>query len=380
MQTRYEALTTIAPQQSTLPDPSLSIGAMNFPWDNFDRHQENMTQLQIGISQSFPFPGKLGLREDIALFEAKAELYSVEEMRLNLDMTVTVTWWDLYFLDRSLETVRQSQALLRQFVEVANAKYEVGGGLQQDVLLAQLELSKLLDQEIRVEAIRNQHEIRLNTLMGVSPETPIVLPTMPDTKRVPLASESQLYQRAETARPLLNVRRATIEAGESRLELARKNYYPDFKIGVAYGNRDENDFGQSRQDLLSVMLSVDIPLYTGTKQDKAVQQRSRELATSQYAFSDQRNMVMSAISMAVTDYDRASKQITLYKQGIIPQARQTVESMLIGYQVDEVDFPNLVGSQITLLNYELQYWKSYADVHQSIARLKAAVGEENIYE
>ena len=129
-----------------------------------------------------------------------------------------------------------------------------------------------------------------------------------------------------------------------------------------------------------MMLSVNVPLYAGTKQDKAVQQRTRELARSQYALADERNLVMSSIAMAATDHQRASDQVSLFNEGIVPQARQTVESMLAGYQVDQVDFLNLVRSQVTLLNYELQYWKSYTEVNQSIARLKAAVGEENIYE
>ena len=380
MQARYEALTEVAPQKASLPDPVLSFNAVNFPWDEFDRNQENMTQLQVGVSQMFPYPGKLGLREDVALFEAEAAMHSVEEMRLRLDMNVSVTWWELYFLDRSLETVQRNQSLLRQFVEVAKTKYEVGKGLQQDVLLAQLELSKLLDQEIRIGAMREHRQIRLNLLMGAAPNLPIALPTITMQVTQSLAVEETLYQRAASSRPILAQERAMIKASESRLELARKDYYPDFKVGVRYGNRDENDLGQSRQDFLSVMLSVNVPLYAGTKQDRAVQQRSRELAKSQYALADERNLVLSSISQAKTDYQRASDQVSLFSEGIIPQARQTVESMLAGYQVDQVDFLNLVRSQVTLLNYELQYWKSYTEVNQSIARIQAAVGEENIYE
>ncbi len=380
VQARYEALNHIAPQQGSLPDPTVSFNAVNFPWDDFDRNQENTTQLQLGVSQMILYPGKLGLREDIALFEAEAAMYSVEEMRLNLDMNVSVTWWELYFLDRSLETITRNQSLLRQFVEVAKTKYEVGKGLQQDVLLAQLELSKLLDQEIRINALREQREIRLNLLMDISPDLPIVLPIMTVQNIAAIAAEPVLYQRAASSRPILDQQRAAIKASVSRLALAKKDYYPDFKVGVTYSNRDENDFGQSRQNFLSVMLSVNVPLYAGTKQDKAVQQRAREVAKSQYALADERNLVLSSIAMAATDHKRASDQVSLYYQGIIPQARQTVESMLAGYQVDEVGFLNLVRAQVTLLNYELQYWKSYTEVNQSIARLKAAVGEENIYE
>ena len=380
MQERYEELTHIPPQVSSLPDPVVSVNALNFPWDSFDPNQEPMTQLQLGVSQMFPFPGKLALREDIALFEAEAALYSVEEMRLNLAMNVSVTWWEIFYLDRSLETVLKNQTLLRQFVEVARKKYEVGEGLQQDVLLAQLELSKLLDTEIQLKSLREQRTIRLNVLMGVSPEIPVELPaTMPKLSTA-VASEPTLYQRAESARPLLMQEQAAINASESRLALAKKEYYPDFKLGVAYSNREEDTLGRSRKDFLSIMLSVNVPLYAGTRQSQAVQQHTREVARNRYSLIDQKNLVHSSIASTVANYDQACEQLDLYGEGIVPQAKQTVQSMFAGYQVNEVDFLNLVRSQTTLFNYELLYWKAFTEVNQSIARLEAAVGEENVYE
>ena len=380
MQERYEALTHIAPQVSSLPDPVVSLNAMNLPWDSFDVNQEPMTQMQVGVSQMFPFPGKLSLREDVAVFEADAALHSVAEMRLNLDMTVSLTWWEIYFLDRSLETVIKNKSLMRQFIKIARTKYEVGNGLQQDVLLAQLELSKLLDREIQLKSMRENRVIRLNVLMDQLPDLPMQLPTVMPPFSGTVASESNLYERARLARPLLMQEKAVINASESRLALAEKEYYPDFMVGMAYGKRDEDTFGRSRKDFLSVMLSINIPLYAGSKQSEAVKQRARELAKNRYSLVDTRNMVMSSISSSVTDYEQAKEQLDLYGNGILPQARQTVESMLVGYQVNEVDFLNLVGSQITLLNYELLYWKAFTEISQSAARIRAAVGEENIYE
>ena len=380
MQQRYQALAEVVPQRGALPDPVVSLAAANFPWDDFDRNQENMTQLQLGVSQTFPYPGKLDLASAAAGFEAEAARHSVEEMQLALASNVAQTWWEIYYLDRALETVERNQALLRQFVDVARTKYEVGNGLQQDVLLAQLELSKLLDQAIRVESLREDRAIHLNLLMGVSPDMPVALPHGRQGELKPLAPQPRLFSLATEQRPSLDAQRAMVQASESRLELARKDYYPDFTVGVRYGNRDEDDFGQSRQDFLSVMLSVQVPLYSGRKQDRQVSQRERELARSQYALADQRNEVLGAIARASSDYRRSTRQLELFDKGIVPQARQTVESMLAGYQVDEVDFLNLVRAQVTLLNYELQYWHSYTEANQSIARLVAAVGEENIYE
>lgn len=380
MQARYESLQEVVPQQGSLPDPVVSFGAMNFPWDEFDRNQEPMTQLQVGVSQAFPFPGKLDIRKDIALFEATAASHSLAELRLNLSKNVSVAWWELYFLDRSLDTVQKNLTLLRQLVDIATTKYEVGKGLQQDVLLAQLELSKALDNEIRIRAMRDRGRIKLNLLLGRAPEIEVRLPNQLAELPQPIDDEALLYQRAEEARPILAQREAIIDASGQRLELAKKDYFPDFKVGVTYGNRDEDQMGRSRQDFLSVMLSVNVPLYSGTKQDRAVQQRTRELARSRYALTDTKNLVRSSIAEALTDYRRASEQESLFDEGIIPQARQTVESMTAGYQVDKVDFLNLVRSQISLFNFELQYWKSYTEANQALARLQAAVGEESIYE
>ncbi|GAB5452530.1 MAG: TolC family protein [Halioglobus sp.] len=380
MRERYEALREVVPQQGSLPDPVVSLGAMNFPWDEFDRNQEPMTQLQVGVSQAFPFPGKLDIREDIALFEAMAASHSLAEMRLNLSKNVSLAWWELYFLDRSLDTVEKNLTLLRQFVDIATTKYEVGKGLQQDVLLAQLELSKALDNEIRTKAMRDRGRIKLNLLLGRAPDIAIELPGQLPAAEQPIDNQAVLYDRAQQARPALAQQEAVIDASGQRLELARKNYYPDFKLGVTYGNRDEDQLGRSRQDFLSVMLSVNVPLYAGAKQGRVVQQRTRELARSRYALTDTKNLVRSSIAEALTDYKRASAQVVLFDEGIIPQARQTVESMTAGYQVDKVDFLNLVRSQVSLFNYELQYWKSYTEVNQALARLQAAVGEESIYE
>ncbi len=380
MQARYEALREVAPQQATLPDPVVSIGAMNFPWDEFDRNQEPMTQLQLGVSQVFPFPGKLDLREDIALMEAEIASHSVAEGRLNLAKNVALSWWQHYYLDRALETVQKNLTLLRKLADIASTKYEVGSGLQQDVLLAQLELSKALDHEITLRAMRDQARIRLNVLLGRAPDVPVRLPSTTPASAAPVMDTESLFLLATSGRPVLAGQRASIAASESRLELARRDYYPDLKVGVTYGNRDEDDFGKSRQDFLSVMVSVNVPLYAGARQDRAVQQRSREVARSQYALTDTRNQVRQAIAESLTDYRRAASQRALLEQGIIPQARQTVESMTAGYQVDQVDFLNLVRSQVTLFNYELQYWQSVSEASQALARLQAAVGEESIYE
>lgn len=380
---RYEAMKSIPSQVGTLPDPILTLGAMNFPTDSFDRSQEGMTQLQIGVSQAFPFPGKLSLKEDIAEFEAKAAYYDVAEMRLLLTKNVSNKWWQLFYLDRAIETVDKNQALLKQFIEVAKTKYTTGKGLQQDVLLSQLELSKLINHKIQIVALKATQIIQLNILMDITPRSPITLANKLSFNQPHLLAEEQLYQLAIRSRPLLQKHKQLISAANSRLDLAERDYYPDFNIGVTYGDRigqNSQPMGGDKADLFSIKLGIKIPLFASTKQSYRVKQRISEQFKSKYAYLDESNQVKADIARYITDYRRSEQQRSLFETGILPQARQTVQSMLVGYQVSEVDFLNLVGSQVTLFNYELQFWQSVSQSNQALASIQASIGKEYIYE
>ena len=381
IQARADAMAEIPSQAGTLPDPRVSFSAMSLPVDSFSTTSEDMTQMQFGLNQMIPFPGKLGLQELAAKYEAAAESKNVGEMRLLLARDVKTLWWTLFNLDQSLHIVTHNQELLRQFVAIAQTKYRVGQGLQQDVLLAQLELSKLLDMELSLKGARRGEEARLNVLLNQSPDQALALPQEVDKDLPGLANEPALYALAERSRPLLAGQQDLIQAANTRVELARKDYYPDFDLGFAYGLRNGYEPGRSpRSDMASFMLSMNVPIFVGRKQSKAVAQRKSELIEQNYKLHDLRNMIKAEISMAAADYRRARSQFELFGTGIIPQAQQTVSSMLAGYQVNEVDYLNLINAQVTLYNYETNYWRMLSEARQALARIAAAVGEENIYE
>ncbi|MAD77086.1 TolC family protein [Colwellia sp. M166] len=383
MQARYEALKNIPSQVGTLADPILSLGAVSFPTDSFERNQEGMTQLQIGFSQALPFPGKLSLKAEAAEFEAKAAYFDVAEMRLLLAKNISHKWWQMFYLDRAIVTVDKNQALLRQFIEVAETKYTTGKGLQQDVLLAQLELSKLIDKKIQINALRDEQLIRLNILMNIAPRSLITLPEEINLLSRKVLPEQQLYQLANKFRPVLKKHKQLVLAAKSKLDLAEREYFPDFIVGVTYGDRTGQNsplMAGERADLFSIKLGIKLPLYAGTKQSYKVKQRIGEQFKSKYAYRDEMNQVRADIASSLTKYSRSTEQLSLFTTGILPQARQTVQSMLAGYQVSEVDFLNLVRSQVTLFNYELQYWQAVSQSNQALASLQASIGKESIYE
>ncbi|MGZ5027990.1 MAG: TolC family protein [Methylobacter sp.] len=380
MQARAQAMAAVPSQMGTLPDPEISLNAMSLPVNTFNTRQEDMTQIGVGISQAFPFPGKLGLREQAAAFEAEAATQNVTELRLSLLSEVKTTWWMLFYLDRAIELVDSTHGLLQQFVEIARTKYEVGEGLQQDVLLAQLELSKLKDQQLTLNGMRRNTAASLNALLDKPANETLRLSDKVDRQLPGIKQESWLYQQAEMSRAVLEGNRQDINAAQSRLDLAKKDLLPDFNLGASYGARNNMPSGDKRADLLSFNLSMNVPIFAAQKQAKAIDQRTSELMQQKYALQDQWNKVRSQISQSYNDYLRAKDQVVLFDTGIVPQARQTVASMLAGYQVNKVDFLNLVRSQITLFEYETQYWKAFTEANQSLAQLSAAVGKEDIYE
>jgi len=228
IQARAQAMAAIPSQEGALPDPQISINAMNLPVDTFNIQQVDMTQVGAGISQAIPFPGKLALREQAAAFEAEAASQNVTELRWRLLSEVKTTWWLIFYLDRALQIVDQNYDLLQQFVEIARTKYEVGEGLQQDVLLAQLELSKLLDQQLILEGMRRSAAASLNALLDKPANEELRLPEIIDLQLPTLKQETLLYQQAEASRALLESNRLGINAAQSRLDLAKKRLSAGF--------------------------------------------------------------------------------------------------------------------------------------------------------
>ncbi|MDQ6951732.1 MAG: TolC family protein [Mariprofundales bacterium] len=383
-----KAMAAIPSQVGSLPDPSLDFKAINLPVDSFSTSQENMTQLQFGFTQAIPFPGKLALKAKAAEQMAQAALHNSKEFRLKLLSHVRIRWWNLIYLDHALAIVRRNQALLRNLVRIAETKYKTGRGLQQDVLLAQMELSKLLEKELSISTARIDQRAAFNALLGRSAATPVMLISrrklasrelatslnFPDQLDIP-----SLKQMARRQRPMLAMMDAKLGAADARLALANKGYYPDFKLGAAYGVRQGVNMAtkRTRPDFASVMVSMTLPIYADHKQDKEIDQRTAEREASNYSLQDAEIQVDAEIDAAAADLRISRDRVRLFRQGILPQARQTTASMLAGYEVNKVDFLNLVRAQLNEFNMDIRYWQQVSLAHQAEARLLAAAGKDH---
>ena len=373
-QSQYVAMSSRPQQLGALPEPMLMINSVNLPVESFALNETPMTQMQLGISQVLPFPGKLALYEQIAVTEAEASQAKLNLTKLQLVKTVSQLWWQLFYLDKSIQTHQNNINLLEKFIDVVETKYTVGQGLQQDILLANVELAKIEDNKLLTESQRNQAAATFNYLLGRAIDQQVAIPLDVSTNLPAQLDVAMLVEQAMNNRAELHQSRLKISAAESRVNLADKAYYPDFKIAAIYGWR------QDETALASFKLSMNLPFNTEKRQDNNRDQRKHEWLASKFQLLDLENAVKEEIHRALSEYSRARKQKTIYEDRIIPQARQVVDAMLAGYQVNKVDFLRLLRSQINLFDLETQYWQSITVANQALAALNFATAKEIVYE
>jgi cobalt-zinc-cadmium efflux system outer membrane protein len=362
------------PQAGALPDPQLTLGLMNLPVNSFAFDQEPMTGKLISVMQMFPFPGKQALATNMAEDEAAAVRLQQAEIRNQIVQMVKKAYYDLYAIDRAAETVEKNKTLMEQFVQVAETKYATGSGLQQDVLRAQVELSKLEDDLITWQQRRLAAAAKLNALLNRPADAPVRATAkelaLPDTP--PQFSPSQIEER----RPLLRAWRERLNKAGDAVELARHDRWPNFTLGASYSQRDNLATGMIMHDFFSATISLNIPLFSSRKQGAKVAEREVDEAALAAEYKNVRAEVLAEIESLRAELERNRKRVELYRGGILIQAQQSLESAQTGYQVGKVDFLTLITNWMMVENYELQYFFALADYHKALAGYELATGGE----
>ncbi|MFQ5717479.1 MAG: TolC family protein, partial [Nitrospinales bacterium] len=286
---KISASKEVPPQAGSLDDPVLKFELKNLPVNTFSFSQEAMTQKQVTITQKFPFPGKLGLKTEMAKKDVEIAEENYEEIKLRIVREVKRSYYELSFIMAAIDIVKQNKELLQQFVTIAETKYSVGKGIQQDVLKAQVELSKILDELIRLNKLRENEQARLNTLMNRLPQAPLSIPHGIAKTRFSYGIDD-LQRLAEQNRPFLKGIKSLIERFDRSYQLARKQYYPDFNIGFRYGQR-QNSLSARHPDFVSGFIGINIPIWFKTKQARKAAEERHKLDMAREKYNSARNQV-----------------------------------------------------------------------------------------
>lgn len=370
---KWEVYKEKIPQAYALPDPMLGLGITNLP-TNFSFRKEDMTMKEISISQMFPFPGKRPLMKEMAEKEAEAVYTEIQTKTLQVIKEVKTAYYDLSHVYRAREVIQRTKEILEGFARIAETRYSVGEGIQQDVIKSHVEVSKMVDELLMQEQKKRALEAKLNALLNRPPETVIAKPAEVVFRKLAF-SLAELQQMALDANPVLKGMRKMIEAKEKARDLAKREYYPDFTFKFAYGQRD-NGPEMRRRDMLTGMVEMNIPIFYKSKQDRKVAETQAEIQSADAQFRAMKNEVLFMVADMVSMIRKLEKQVDLYKTGIIPQAGLQVASAMSAYRVNKADFMTLLDSQMTLYRYELEYHQALTDYEKNLANLETVLGKE----
>jgi outer membrane protein TolC len=370
---KWEVFKEKIPQAYALPDPMLGLGIINLP-TNFSFRKEDMTMKEISVSQMFPFPGKRPLMKEMAEKEAEAVYSEIQGKIQQVIKDVKAAYYELSHVYRATEVIRRNKEILETFARIAETRYSVGEGIQQDVIKAHVEVSKMVDELLMQNQKQRALEAKLNALLSRSPETLLGKPEEVVLRKIPHTLE-ELQQMALEMNPTLKGMKKMIEAKEKAYDLAKREYYPDFNFKFAYGQRD-NGPDMKRRDMLTGMMEINIPIFYKSKQDRKVAETKADIMGTEAQYRAMKNEISFMIVDMTSMIHRVERQIELYKTGIIPQAGLQIASAMSAYRVNKADFMTLLDSQMTLYKYELEYHQALTEYDKNVATLGAVMGKQ----
>lgn len=356
-------------QAGAPPDPVLSLGLMNRMVSSLGSTMDPMTMNQVQLTQEVPWPGKLGFARQRADRLARAERWDAGDAERTLVARVKSVYYELAYMDRALDIMGDTRELLRQFVQVSQAMYAAGTGLQQDVLQAQVGVARMTEEITVMVQQRRAMAARLNALLGreaTVPIGPLELPALGG--EVPPADS--LMRIALERRPKLQAARERVAAAEAAYRAARRELYPDFMVGLSYGARPQFD------DMATVMVGFRVPLWAGARQLPMRKELEAMAAMAEAEARDLYNETYAELVERRAEAERSRNLAQLYATAIVPQAKASVEAALAAYRVGRVDYMSVVENQMTANRYATESVRLQAAYLTALAEIEALIGGE----
>lgn len=356
----------------TLPDPKLRLGMFNVPLDTFSTTDDPATQLRIGIQQEFPRGDTTDLKQAQSKWLAQAALEQASDAQLKLLLNVRETYLNLYYEIRAGRIVSETRRLFEKLAKITEDQYAAGRVNQQDVIRADLELSRLDDRAIKIQGNEDEYRAHLAQWIGepawqtIEEELP-VLPDIVDDPDINSVLTQHPAVKAETAR---------VEASRTLTEVARQEYKPGVGAFVEYRKRfGENPDGSERADMMAAMVTMDIPLFTENRQDKRVAAREQSTNAARYARDDTLRIMKRKLEKDRAVYKRLSERELIYREKLVNSASSNARASLDAYQSGVTEFTTLMRAGITELDVRLENLRIRVDRLRTQARLLYITGE-----
>ncbi len=366
---RVQAMRARVPQAKSLPDPVVSTGWMGTITPFNVMAGDPSSYRGVSAMQEIPFPGKLKLRGQVAGREAEAAWWDYERTRRNVVADVKVAYYDYFYFHKAIDITQKDKDLLEKLTKIAEVRYKVGKGIQQDVLKAQVEVSRLLQRLTILEEQEKTARARLNALLYRDPEAPLP-PAAPFEQSKLTYTLDELYQMARKNDPDVQREERMIERSQLAVNLARKDYAPDFRVGYMYQQRP------LMPDMHGVTISVNIPIFYKSKQREGIIEATEDLNSARRSLDNRQTTVNFEVKSQYLAAKASEDLANLYSKAIVPQSSLALESSLSAYEVGKLDFLSVMDNFMTVLNYEMNYYRELSNYQMALAQLEPLVGVE----
>jgi outer membrane protein TolC len=319
------------------------------------------------VTQEIPFPGKRKLAGDMAEKEAEAEFQSYQQVQLSVISRLKQAYYRLAYAYAATDVVDRNVELLRKFLKISEIRYSVGKAEQQDVLKAQTQISILETRRIPLEQEKRAREAEINSLLNRAPNVPVGRPVELAPVPVGITAE-ELYAAARENSPMLRRDEKMIQRSEVGVNVARKEYYPDFTLNGGYYSMG------SMPSMYMFRADIKIPLYWFRKQRAGVTEQAAGLQQARAALRSTEQSLNYQIRNDLTMAEAASRLVNLYRETVIPQASVTLESSLSSYEAGKVDFLTVLMNYITIVEYEMNFNEELQNLFLALSRLEEMTG------
>jgi len=367
---QWKAALEKVPAARALPDPK-------FTYTYLTRHIETRVGPQrhrFALMQMFPWFGKLDLKGSIAGAKAEAARYAYEAEKLKVFHHVKDAYYEYYYLGKAIDLTRGNIELLEGIEAVARAKFKAGRTRQRHVIKLQVELGKLENRLASLEDKRRPLTARLNAAMNRPLDTEIPVPTEILQGEWTL-SDAEILAHLREENPRLKAATSMIEAAERSLDLAHKRYKPDFSLGVTFMETGESlmETSESGKDPIAVMATLNIPLWRSSLRG-GVDGARHSVKASRHTFEQLSNTLEAQLEKMLFGLRDAGRQISLFRDTLIPKAEESLRATQTAYIGGETDFIDLLDTERTLLDLQLNYYRAIATREQRLAEAEMLVG------
>jgi outer membrane protein TolC len=367
----WQAVQQTSSQVSTLPDPQvvlqhLSVGSPR-PFAGYTN--SDFAYVGLGFSQDIPYPGKLRLRGEVAKKDADVSQQQYESVRRVVLTELKTAYFGLAYLSKRRAILEGDRQLLQQVEQAAEARYRSGMGNQQEIIQSQLQQTKLLREITENELERGKTEAAVKQLLN-RPQS------SPDLEAIELSESAmtynydQLLSAAKTGNPEIAGAQKAVEKQALQVELAKKDFYPDFNLQYMWQRTDPAKF----RAYYMVTFGVRVPIYRKRKQQPELAQAEADQNRARSEYEMQSQHIAFELRQQYLDAEKSEELLKIYREGLIPQARAELQAGLAAYQSNRLDFQALLTSFLDVLKLDEEYWQTLSQHETALAQIEGITG------